>query len=158
MSDVVDQTRAGFVRAIAWGTLAVGLLDAADGVIFFGLHDRMNPVQVLQYIASGAFGAAAFSGGLPAALAGLVIHFCLAFVFTAAFVTAYVQLPFVRRMAIAVGLVYGAAVWLFMNLIVLPHSGVPQSPVTGAAVANGLISHALFVGLPAALAARRFIR
>ena len=84
MSHVVDQTRTGLLRAVGWGTLAVGLLDVADGVVFFGLHDRMNPIQVLQYIASGAFGAGAFAGGIPAALAGLVIHFFLAFVFTAA--------------------------------------------------------------------------
>jgi uncharacterized membrane protein YagU involved in acid resistance len=63
----------------------------------------------------------------------------------------------VRQFTAASGLVYGAVVWLFMNLLVLPHSGVPQLPLTTLAVVHGIIGHALFVGLPAALAARRWL-
>ncbi len=44
-----------------------------------------------------------------------------------------------------------------MNLLVLPHSGVPQLPLTTLVVVHGIIGHALFVGLPAALAARRWL-
>ncbi len=50
-------------RAIGIGTIAVALLDATDGVVFFGLTLHFNPVQVLQYIASGAFGRSASTGG-----------------------------------------------------------------------------------------------
>jgi uncharacterized membrane protein YagU involved in acid resistance len=63
----------------------------------------------------------------------------------------------VRQFTAASGLVYGAVVWLFMNLLVLPHSGVPQLPLTTLAVVHRIIGHALFVGLPAALAARRWL-
>ena len=145
------------LRAIALGTIAVALLDATDGVVFFGLTLHFDPVQVLQYIASGAFGRSAFDGGLAAAFAGLVMHFGLAAAFTAIFAGAYLTIPAVRRFAGASGLVYGALTWLFMNLLVLPHSSVPQMPLTTLAVVHGIIGHALFVGLPAALAARRWL-
>lgn len=145
------------IRAIGIGTIAVALLDATDGVVFFGLTLHFNPVQVLQYIASGAFGRSAFDGGLATAFAGLVIHFGLAAAFTAIFAGAYLAIPAVRQFTVASGLVYGAVVLLFMNLLVLPHSGVPQLPLTTVAVVHGIIGHALFVGLPAALAARRWL-
>ena len=80
------------LRAIGIGTIAVALLDATDGVVFFGLTLHFNPVQVLQYIASGAFGRSAFDGGLATAFAGpLVIHFGLAAAFTAIFAGAYLR-------------------------------------------------------------------
>ena len=43
------------VQAIFWGGLIAGVLDAIDGVIAYGTQG-LNPVQVLQYIASGALG------------------------------------------------------------------------------------------------------
>jgi hypothetical protein len=53
-------------RAILYATLVVGVLDAADGVVFRGLQGQ-NPIQVLQYIASSLLGARPFSGGpMPA--------------------------------------------------------------------------------------------
>ncbi len=41
---------------IVWGGLAAGVLDTLDALVAFGLSGK-NPVQVLQYVASGAFGA-----------------------------------------------------------------------------------------------------
>jgi hypothetical protein len=41
------------VQAIFWGGLIAGVLDAIDGVIAYGTQG-LNPIQVLQFIASGA--------------------------------------------------------------------------------------------------------
>ena len=41
------------VQAIFRGGLVAGILDAVDGVIAYGTQG-LNPIQVLQYIASGA--------------------------------------------------------------------------------------------------------
>jgi len=46
-------------------------------------------------------------------------------------------------------------VYLFMTYLVLPISAVAPSVFSVAALLNGLIGHALFVGLPIALAARK---
>ena len=37
-----------------------------------------------------------------------------------------------------------------MNLVPLPLTAVAPSPITTAALANGIIGHTLFVGLPSA--------
>jgi uncharacterized membrane protein YagU involved in acid resistance len=156
----VDPTRhprlcSSCVRAIALGGLAVGVLDATDGVIYFGLTAGLNPIQVLQFIASGAVGSVAFQGGLATAGLGALIHFGLAFGFTAAFVWAFVRSETMRRHWGAAGLAYGAAVWLLMNLVVLPLTLVQAGPLTTLAVVHGLVGHALFVGLAAAVVSHR---
>jgi hypothetical protein len=144
------------LRSITIGTAAVFLLDATDGVIYFGVTAHRNPIQVLQYIASGAFGSSAFDGGLVTALAGLVFHFVISLAVVLAFAVLYNRSRIVREHAIVAGLVYGGAVWAFMNLVVLPASAVGPSAITPLAVVHGLVGHALFVGLPAALALRRY--
>jgi hypothetical protein len=55
-----------------------GILDAADGVVAYYFAAGFNPIQVLQFIASGFYGAAAFQKGLSGALVGLLAHFFIA--------------------------------------------------------------------------------
>ena len=145
------------LKAVAVGGALVGVLDATDGVAFFGLTAGMNPIQVLQFIASGALGVEAFNGGLAAAGLGALFHFGLSFGFTAAFVAAWKLVAVVREHWVVAGLGWGAAVWTLMNLVVLPLSRVPASPITPLTAIHGLIGHALFVGLAAAYVARRVI-
>jgi hypothetical protein len=142
---------------VAVGTVAVALLDATDGVVYFWLTAHLNPIQVLQYIASGAFGAAAYSGGLATAFAGLVFHFIISCAAVSVFAALYTLSRTVRIHAPAVGLAYGAVVWCVMNLVVLPLSAVTPTALTPVAVIHGLIGHALFVGLAAALSLRRYV-
>jgi hypothetical protein len=140
--------------AILYATLVVGALDALDGVIFFGLHGQ-NPIQVLQFIASGVLGASAFSGGLAAAGVGVLVHFAITAFVVAIFILASQRMPVLRSQWQIFGLVYGAAVWAVMNLIVLPHTAVAPRSITTAAALNGIIGHAMFVGLPSAFFASR---
>jgi hypothetical protein len=141
-------------KAILWATLIAGALDATDGVVFFGLHG-LNPIQVLQYIASGVLGASSFNGGLGTAALGVLIHFLIAAVVASIYILASRQLPVVNQHAVAWGLLYGISVYLFMTYFVLPRSAVGSSPFSLPALVNGLVGHALFVGLPIALAARK---
>ncbi len=143
------------LRTIVIGGAVVGVLDAVDGVAFFGLTAGNNPIQVLQYIASGVLGSAAFSGGLASAGLGALIHFGLALGFTAAFVLAWSRVEVIRRDWVIAGLAWGAAVWALMSLLVLPHSHVALAPLTTLAIVHGIAGHGLFVGLAAAVVARR---
>jgi hypothetical protein len=138
-----------FFRALVYATLLAGALDAADGVVFFGLHG-LNPIQVLQYIASGLLGAQSFQGGLATAGVGVLIHFSIALVVAAIYFLASRRIPALRSYWVQFGLLYGAAVWFVMNLVILPHSAVAPGPIGAAALLNGVIGHALFVGLPIA--------
>ncbi len=142
-----------FLRAAVLGGLVSGTLDAANGVVAFGLYG-MNPIQVLQFIASGAFGSSAFDGGLLMAGAGAVFHFLIAFVAAAVYAAGAWAVPRLRRNWAMGGLVYGAWVWAFMNLIVLPLTNVAPGPSGWPLVANGILGHAVFVGLPIAWFAR----
>jgi hypothetical protein len=146
-----------YVRATLVGGLAVGVLDAADGVTYLGLTAGLNPVQVLQYIASGALGGAAFRRGLASAGLGVVIHFTLAFGFTAAFIWTFARSDAMRRHWAVAGLMYGTVVWLLMNLVVLPRTYVRVAPLTTLAVAHGIVGHSLFVGLAAAFVSHRTV-
>jgi uncharacterized membrane protein YagU involved in acid resistance len=53
------------------------------------------------------------------------------------------------------GLLYGAAVWAVMNLLILPLTAVAHSHITTAELLNGVIGHAIFVGLPIAFFAKK---
>jgi hypothetical protein len=141
-------------RAILYATLVVGALDAADGVVFRGLQGQ-NPIQVLQYIASSLLGARSFSGGLASAGLGLVVHFAIALVVATIYILASRRVAVLRTQWVLLGLLYGAAVWAVMNLLLLPLTAVAPGPITTAALANGIVSHALFVGLPSAFLAKK---
>jgi hypothetical protein len=140
--------------AILWGGLVAGTLDAIDGVIAFGTQG-LSPIQVLQYIASGALGQSAFRGGIGTAALGAFFHFLIAWVVAAVFVFASQRIQVLKTHAVSLGLLYGGAIYFFMNYLVLPLSAVAPSPFHVGLFLNGVIGHALFVGLPVALYSRR---
>ncbi len=141
-------------KAILWGGLIAGILDATNGVVAYGITG-LNPIQVLQYIASGLLGASAFKLGLTAAAVGAGLHFLIAFVAAALYVLAARKISLLKSQSILFGALYGVAVFFFMNFVVLPNSAVAAGPFVLWMFVEGLIGHALFVGVPIALAARR---
>ena len=144
-------------KAIFWGGLIAGVLDAVDGVVAYGLQG-LSPIQVLQYIASGLLGRSSFEGGIAAAAVGTVVHFLIAFVAAAVYIGASRRIPALHHRPIHLGLLYGVAVYFFMNYLVLPLSAVAPSPFSIGMLLNGVIGHAVFVGLPIALYARKAAR
>jgi hypothetical protein len=141
--------------AIFYGGLIAGILDATDGFVAYYLVAGFSPIQVLQFIASGFYGAAAFEKGIPGALVGLLAHFFIAFAVATVYVGAARFLPMLSRDAIVWGLIYGVAVFVVMNFVVLPHTAAVKSPLSLPLLLNGVLGHALLVGLPIAWSARR---
>jgi Na+/proline symporter len=146
-------TRAG--TAIVAGGLAAGVLDILAAFALAGSRGG-SPVRVLQFIASGVLGAGAFQGGAPVAALGLFLHFVIATGAAAVFVAASRIWPRLTREAIVAGSLYGVAVWLVMNQVVVPLSRVAQRPPAPGAMALMIGIHVVCVGLPIALAARRY--
>ncbi|HEV8399693.1 MAG TPA: hypothetical protein VGQ18_07615 [Gemmatimonadales bacterium] len=144
-------------RAVLYGGLTVGILDGLDAIVFFGLRNDVGPLRIFKGIAGGLLGReAATAGGWPTALLGLVLHFTIATTIVAVFYLFSRRFPFLTRRPFVWGPLYGVAVYLTMNLVVLPLSalhgtGLPQAvPV----LLNGLLIHMIGVGTPSALFAR----
>src|SRR5688500_19816783 len=90
-------------KALLYGTLAVGVLDILDAIVFFGLRGA-QPIRILQSIAAGLLGRAAFAGGWRTAALGLALHFFIAFIVVLVYMLAARRLPALTRDPIAYGL------------------------------------------------------
>jgi uncharacterized membrane protein YagU involved in acid resistance len=110
-------------------------------------------------VASGWLGNAAFDGGQTAAALGLVSHYGILFAAAALYLLASRRLPVLRDQAVICGLLFGVGIYLFMNFVVVPLSAVPfKFKYTPAKLVRDLLVHTLLVGLPIALAVRRYSR
>jgi hypothetical protein len=149
-----DSSRAA--RAILWGGLLAGVGDITFAFVVSGLRG-VGPVRVLHSVAGGLLGPAARDGGLATAALGALLHFFIAFVWAAVYWLASRRLKVLVRHPVACGLLYGAAVYAFMYLVVLPLSAAYFKPTfTPSTVLLNAAGHMLLVGLPIALAARRY--
>ena len=148
------------VRVVSYGGLIAGTLDLLAAFISSWLRAGVGPFRVMQSIASGLLGAAAFTGGATSAALGVVLHFLIATVATAVFYFASRTLRFLVTRPITAGLLYGVAVYVFMNFVVIPLSAVPRRggspPLSGRII--GLLIIMFCVGLPIAAIVRRFER
>lgn len=141
-----------------WGGLIAGTLDILAACINSTLRGG-SALRVLQSVASGWLGADAYQLGFRAAALGLVSHFFIATVVTAVYYAASRKLPVLVRRAWRCGAVYGVAVWLFMNLVVLPLSAVPfKFTFRLGPVITAVLIHIFCVGLPIALTVRRYTK
>ena len=140
-------------RALLYGTLAVGVLDGLDAVVFFGLRGA-QPIRVFQAIASGLLGRQAFAGGPATAALGLALHFFIAFGIVATFLAASRRIPALVRAPVISGLLYGLAVYVVMNHVVVPLSAAATGSFSWPVFVNGVLIHMFGVGLPSSLAAR----
>lgn len=135
-------------KTILFAGFTAGTLDILSACVYYFIKTGKNPVGVLKYVASGAFGTTALSGGTAAAVWGLVFHFMIAFSFTCFFFLIYPRLKFlsINKWLTAVG--YGLFVWCVMNLLVVPTSQVPKSTFH---LSGALINAAILIcmiGLP----------
>jgi uncharacterized membrane protein YagU involved in acid resistance len=146
-------------RTIIWALLAGGAIAGALDILFaisFAAYNGMAPMRLLQTVASGAFGKAAFSGGASTAVLGLVFHFALSYLWTTVFLVAAWRVPALLRRPLVSGIVFGVVVFLIMRLLVLPFSAFPF-PVTFKPLGStlDLLSHMLLFGVPIAISASK---
>jgi hypothetical protein len=146
-------------QVILLGGLIAGALDLAAAFIVTWLRAGVGPVRVMQSIASGLLGAASYTSGAKTAVLGVALHFLIATVATAVFYFASRTLRFLVERPIIAGLLYGVAVYAFMNFLVLPLSAFPQraAPSLSGRII-GVLVIMFCVGLPIAVIVRRFSR
>jgi uncharacterized membrane protein YagU involved in acid resistance len=148
---------ASYLRAILLGGCMGGAGDIAFAIAF-AVYNGSTPVKLLQVVASGLLGNAAFTGGIAVAALGLALHFLMSFMWAGAFVAAAAWRPSIALHPVVSGIVFGIAVFLVMRLVVLPLSAFPF-PVRFKPLATtlDLLSHVFLFGLPIVWAARRAV-
>lgn len=143
------------IKAIAFAGLTCGVMDITAALVVYGSMG-LRPLRLLQGIAAGALGQDAFRGGTPAALLGLLLHFIIAFGAATVFYFASRPLRFLVRHAVLSGVLYGIAVYFFMNRIVVPLSLAIKYPFSVKMMLIGVLIHIVCVGLPISLNVRRY--
>lgn len=143
-------------RAILLGGVICGVMDITAAFIVYGLRGS-SPIQILQSIASGLLGMDAYDGHLATATLGAGLHFLIALTAAAVYHVASRKLEFLVQHSISCGILYGIAVYLFMNFIVLPLSAFPHKIIYSSGVLmRGFAIHMSCVGLPISLANHRY--
>ena len=148
--------QANVFLAIFWGGLMCGVFDISQAFLAWGIQNGAKPTDILHSVASGVLGTRAFQGGAATAALGLVLHFVIAFGAATVYYIASRWIPFMTSHAVISGLLYGEMVFLFMHFVVVPLSRAPQGRFTMATLITGPIGHMFLVGLPIALAVRRY--
>lgn len=148
--------RNSLFRSIALGGIIIGLLHLIVQVgIVFGLLLKIPYISSLQFVASGAMGNAAYTGGLATALLGLVLELLMTIIIAGIFIIGANRIPLLRQHVIPGSLLYGFGVFIVMNFIVLPLSAAPPLPAPPMWLfIEMILEHILLVGLPLGLLVR----
>jgi len=141
--------------AILVGGLIAGTLDLTYAIVFSAIRG-MAPERLLQLVASGWLGNAAYEGGVPTAVLGGLSHYFIMFCAAATFYFASQKLELLRRRPIVGGMLFGLGMYVVMTFIVVPLSAFPhQQRFTPLIVSLNLLVHLFLVGVPISLVAKR---
>jgi hypothetical protein len=156
IASTFSNSRNSLLRLSVIGGLILGMLHLIiQSWFIFSLLEKNPLISVLQYVASGAMGNAAFEGGLATALLGLVLDFLMTTVMAGVFILSADRIPLLRQHVIPGSLLYGFGVFIVMNFIVLPLSAAPPLPAPPMWLFIEIIlEHILLVGLPLGLLVR----
>jgi hypothetical protein len=114
-------TKHPLLNAIVLAGLVAGTVDIGAA----SLIGMANPLSVMRAIASGLLGKAAFHGGVPAALLGLLLQWAMAMIIAGIYMLATARLPALRRRWVSTGLIAGVVIYFVMVYGVLPLSAAP---------------------------------
>jgi hypothetical protein len=146
--------RARAIDVILGGGLAAGTLDIVNAMVFWRLYNGADPAVILQAIAAGIQGKAAFAGGAGSAALGLFLHFLIMCGMAAVYWLACRRWRWLIERPVAAGVACGLATWVAMNYVVVPLSRASPPPFIASWFADGLLAHVLLVGLLFAFVAR----
>ena len=148
------RTKSRAIPTILAAGLVAGTLDISAA---FAVYTHFGPqsVHLLQGIAAGILGKAAFEGGLVTAALGLACHFLIATIWAMFYYAASRRFPALITSPWIAGTTYGLVVYVGMNFVVVPLSAIGPRPfaLSGAILAAGIL--VVCIGLPIALVVRR---
>ena len=148
------------LKPILYAAVLVGVLDITAACIQVYVASGMMPNRLLQGVAGGLLGRGSYNGGFATAAIGLLMHFTMAMTVATIFYALSRRFPLPQKLlgVVAVGLLYGAAVFAVNNFGTSPllswvrslylHTPVLFKPPMGW---TQLVIHLFCVGLPIAL-------
>jgi len=143
--------------------LVAGCVSATIDIVyacsFHYFNSGVPPLRILQVIASGLLGTAAFDGGAASGALGLVAHYVILIGAAGIYYAASRRWRFLIEHAFVAGVVFGVGIWLTMNFVVLPLSAAPPFKLSWSlgSVTNALV-HWFVLGPVIALALKRLAR
>jgi hypothetical protein len=143
------------LKTILLTGFTAGTLDGIGAAVVHQIH----PIQLFQYVASGAIGReAAFSGGIATALLGLLFHYIIAFSWTILFFYLYPKVSLLRRNKYVVGVLYALFVWIIMNMVVVPSTLIGRGPFFLKHALIGWAILVMMIGLPISIMVSRYYK
>lgn len=126
---IATPNQRSFAKPIFLSGLAAGTFDICLAILVYAvIQQKLTAEKLLQSVASGVFGAEAYSGGMVMVVYGLLFHFIIAFCFAIGYIVVYPHVRLLHKNPVIAGLLYGVFAWLLMNLVVLPFV-FPKRPV-----------------------------
>jgi len=136
------------------GGFVAGAIYIGYACAFWAAAADVAPQRILQSVAAGAMGSAAFEGGDRTAALGLALHFFIALsVAVVYFAAARRWRPLIDRPWL-LGMAYGVVVYLVMQLVVVPLSAAAPGSRDPLWTALSVLVHAVGIGVPSALGSR----
>ena len=143
------------IPAILTGAVLAGTLDLVYAIIYSSFHG-VGEIRVLQSVASGVLGTAAYEGEVATAVLGTCLHYLIVIAAATIFYVASRRFAFLTERPVIAGAVFGVCVYLVMTFIVLPLSAYPHPiKLTPDRVIANLLAHMILFGQPIAWAASR---
>ena len=142
------------LQTIALAGSVAALIDLLFAFLFFGIGFGVAPMRVMQSIASGFFGAAAFDGGASSAAIGVLAHFFILNVAASFYYLAARRMPWLTRHALVSGVLFGLAIYVVMTFVVVPLSAASHGHSPWTAVLGQFAIHPL-LGVAIALIVQR---
>jgi hypothetical protein len=153
------------LKPILYAGAIVGVLDITAACINARVVAGFTPARVLKGVAGGLLGRSALEGGFATATLGLVMHFMMALTVATIFYALSRRFSLPKKLSgvVAVGVLYGAAVFAVNNFATAPfmswvrslylHTPILFKPPMGW---SQLVIHLFCVGLPIALVMRQY--
>jgi hypothetical protein len=132
--------------------LLTGVVDGLWAIVLTVIYQR-SVTRLFQGIAATPFGESMFNGGLPTAALGLVMHFGVAFAWSALFLLLVTRSRSLRDLLdtpygpLKIATVYGPVIWIVMSVVLIPLF-VHRPVAINIRWWIQLAGHIVFVGLP----------
>src|SRR5438309_10098946 len=139
--------KTNLAKGIGIAGLTCGVMDISAALIVYGAMGA-KPLRLLQGIAGGVLGPRAYNGGVRTALLGLLLHFVIAFSAATIFFLASRFIRFLIDQAVLSGVLYGIAVYFFMNRVVVLLYDAKKFPFSVKAMLIGEVIQFFCVGIP----------